>query len=133
MRSVTWATLIKSLKLWVCIFSWSHRLKVAMWFVFNSPKFAKSIKNQRGLISLQRHLACCSGINITLRSPLLISLILLPFRMSGQWKIKSYLNKPLVFMGRAFTGFNKWYGNFGPNCDSYLNDILCWYWALSNY
>ena len=54
-----------------------------------------------------RHLACCSGINITLRSPLLISLISLPFRMSGQWKIKSSLNKPLVFMGRAFTGFSK--------------------------
>lgn len=65
------------------------------------------------MISLQRHWACCSGTNITLRSPLLISLILLPFRMSGQWKIKSCLNKPLVFMGRAFTGFSKWYGNFG--------------------
>ncbi|XP_025028112.1 REST corepressor 3 isoform X2 [Python bivittatus] len=54
-----------------------------------------------------RHLACCSGISTTLRNPLQISRILLLFQMSGQLKIKSFLNKLSVSMEKAFTESNK--------------------------
>ncbi|XP_063092897.1 REST corepressor 3 isoform X6 [Cavia porcellus] len=81
--------------------------KLDEYIAIAKEKHGYNVEQPRVMVSLQRHLACCSGISITLRSPLLISLTSLPFRMSGQWKIKSCLNKPLAFMGRAFIGFSK--------------------------
>lgn len=56
-----------------------------------------------------RLLGCSFGISIILKNHWLICPTLPPSQMSGLWKIKSCLSKPLVFMGKLFIEFNKWW------------------------
>jgi len=61
------------------------------------------------VIVLCRHLACCSGINTTLKRHWQTYQISLHFQMSGLWRTKCCLSRHLIFMARASIVFDRWY------------------------